>query len=139
MFTPRQLLNRAFANRRNPWNWLLHLLGGVFFLLALLFHSSTLFGLALGLGGVGFLNLHLPPGADNAFIKLAQAGLNLEDALRAMPRGWRKWLILSGLIFAATFAFWALWTRAVLALCLLVGFGILARVAALNRANGIKP
>jgi hypothetical protein len=138
MFTPRQLLNKALANRRNPWNWLLHLLGLVFFLLALLFHSSTLFGLAIGLGGIGLLNLHLPAGADNAFTKLAQAGLELEDSFRAMPRGWRKWLILSGLLVGAFFSVWALWTRAVLALCLLAGFGILARVAALNRANGIR-
>ena len=137
--TPSELLSLALARHREPWNWTLQSAALACLCPALYFHSPLFLSATLVLFGVGFLRLEMGQPPANRWFRFVDRALVWERNWLAAPWNWPKTWRFCFVILAITAVGWALWASDLAALALAAGFGVLARVAAENKENGIDP
>ena len=137
--TPSDLLRLALERHRRPWNWTLQFAGLVCFALALLFHSYLWLAVSLILAGAGFFELRLPEPGDSAWFRFVRGRVEWEKNWAAFPWTWRKGWRFGAVVLLSMAAMWAMWTRDLAVLTLMVAMGALVAVARKNREQGIDP
>lgn len=139
MITPRELMDLALARHRQPWNMTLQLAGCALLAFALLLHGALVASMGLVLVAAGFMNLRLAPMRPGRWRTFLDRVLAAEVGWLNSPMGWRKLLrsIIALVIGAVTV--WALWTRDVAMLGMLVCLWALYLAYRYNRTTGIDP
>ncbi|NDV19628.1 hypothetical protein GO013_09375 [Pseudodesulfovibrio sp. JC047] len=137
--TPSDLFQLATQRHRQPWNWSLHFTALISCCLAVLFHSPFFLTATIILGAVGFLELRMKTTPNTRWFRFVHAGIEWEKDWFATPWNTGKWTRFLLVFCIAIFFLWALWSRELAALALIIGFGALIRVMVENYKNGIKP
>lgn len=137
--TPSELASLALARHRKPWNWTFQAAALAGLCLTLLFRSYLLLAVSLILFGAGFFPLRLDEPPDNRWFRFVHRFLQWEKNWVAAPWNWHKIWRLGFAASATILIISALWIREPAALGLIVGFVVLARFVAENKADGIDP
>jgi len=114
-------------------------MGLVGFALTMAAHSSLLFAASLVLFGAGFFDLNLPEIPENRWIRFVSSAVEWEKNWVAAPWNWYKIRRFIICLFITGITLWALWTRDLAVLALIVAFGYLLHVRRDNIDGGIDP
>lgn len=137
--TPSDIFRLALERHRMPWNWTLHAAAIFGFGLTLLLHSPLMLSASLILLGTGFFDIKMPEMPDGRWRRLVLSAVEWEKNWVAAPWNRYKWWRFLFVLAVSLMIIWALWTRDLAAIGLLVGFGYLIRVMRENIEGGVDP
>lgn len=137
--TPSDLVRLALERHRMEWNWTAHFAALVCLALALLLHSGLLLAAALILLAAGTFDAGLPPMRAGRWQRFVRRGVEWEKNWAAASWDLGKSARFIIFMVGCVVSVWALWTRELATLGLLVGLGLLYWVMLDNLSGGIDP
>lgn len=136
--SPKHIFSLALERHRQPWNWTFQFASLWLFGLALLFHSYLTLAASFILLGTGFFHIHVPV-PDNRWFAFVVRSVEWEKNWIGAPWNWYKlWRLIASLLIGGI-TVWALWTRALAALMLIIALAYLWQVMIENKDAGIEP